>query len=82
MERITSYRCIIRKARSPGPIIQGARVSVSDIVEPWKMGSSSEGIPAVYPHVTWRKCLRHLHAIRIIEKKQRRSSRRIESRSN
>jgi uncharacterized protein (DUF433 family) len=52
MNTATSYKYIVRKAGTGEPIIQGTRVSVRDIVEQWRMGTSPEEIPTIYPHIT------------------------------
>ena len=52
METITAYKYIVKKVDTNEPIIQGTRVSVRDVVESWKMGSSPEEIPSQYPHIT------------------------------
>jgi len=51
METKTAYKYIVKKSGSNEPIIEGTRISVRDIVEQWKIGSSPEEIPSVYPHI-------------------------------
>jgi uncharacterized protein (DUF433 family) len=48
----TSYRYIVKRTDSGEPIIEGTRISVRDIVEQWKLGTSPEEIPSIYPHIT------------------------------
>lgn len=52
METITSYKYIVKKPDSCEPIIQGTRISVRDIVEEWRIGTSPEEIPSLHPHIT------------------------------
>ena len=52
METITAYKYIVKKSDTHEPIIQETRISVRDVVEHWKMGSSPEEIPSIYPHIT------------------------------
>ena len=47
----TSYRHIVKKAGNEEPIIKSTRISVRDIVEQWKLGSTPEQINTAYPHV-------------------------------
>ncbi|MFA5804180.1 MAG: DUF433 domain-containing protein [Melioribacteraceae bacterium] len=51
METRTSYKYIVKKTGNNEPTIEGTRISVRDIVEQWKLGSSPEEIISVYPHI-------------------------------
>lgn len=51
METKTAYKYIVKKAGNNEPIIEGTRISVRDIVEQWRLGSTPEEIPYLYPHI-------------------------------
>ena len=52
METITSYKYIVKRSDTGEPIIQGTRIAVRDVVENWRMGTSPEEIPSMYPQLT------------------------------
>lgn len=52
MSTQTAYRHIVKRTDTEEPVIAGTRISVRDIVEQWKLGTSAEEIPSIYPHIT------------------------------
>lgn len=52
METKTAYRYIVKQSGNSEPIIEGTRISVRDIVEQWRLGSSPEEITSAYPHLS------------------------------
>ena len=51
METKTAYKYIVKKSSNNEPIIEGSRISIRDIVEQWRLGSTPEEIPIIYPHL-------------------------------
>lgn len=51
METKTAYRHIVKKAANNEPVIEGTRISVRDVVEQWRLGSTPEEITSIYPHI-------------------------------
>lgn len=52
MSTQTAYRHIVKRIDTGEPVVAGTRISVRDIVEQWKFGTSAEEIPSIYPHIT------------------------------
>ncbi len=52
METATEYKYIVKKEITGEPIIQHTRISVRDIIEQWRLGSSPEQITESYPHIS------------------------------
>jgi len=55
MEIKTAYKYIVKKSGNNEPIIEGTRISVRDIVEQWRLGTSPEEIPSIYTHLNLSK---------------------------
>ena len=51
METKTAYKYIVKKAANSEPAIEGTRITVRDVVEQWRLGSTPEEITSVYPHI-------------------------------
>ena len=51
METKTAFKYIVKKSRNNEPLIEGTQISVRDIVEQWRLGSTPEEIPSIYPHL-------------------------------
>jgi uncharacterized protein (DUF433 family) len=51
METRTAYKYIVKKTSIGEPVVEGTRVSIRDIVEQWKLGSTPEEILSIYPHI-------------------------------
>ncbi|HLX11227.1 MAG TPA: DUF433 domain-containing protein [Bacteroidota bacterium] len=52
MNTATAYKYIEKRSETGEPILQNTRISVRDIVENWKLGSSPEEIATIFPHIT------------------------------
>ena len=51
MEIKTAYKYIVKKSNNSEPIIEGTRISVRDVVEQWRLGSTPEEINSIYAHI-------------------------------
>jgi len=51
VETKTAYKYIVKKSGDNEPIIENTRISVRDIVEQWRLGSTPEEITMAYPHI-------------------------------
>ncbi len=51
MEIKTAYKYIVKKSGNNEPIIAGTRISIRDIVEQWKLGTTPEEMPSLYKHL-------------------------------